>query len=425
MDVKPVYLICVDGNFGTQGHNKAYNMTPLGNGNFKAEWGRVGGNMSSKEYPMSKWDSTIRSKLAKGYVDRSADMQDVIEDSKVEPTNNDDKDEFSVIQNISVRTIIKRLFDYANKVVQASYRVQASVVTQAMIDHAQDKIDLLAQNYTHMSINDFNDNLQELFVIIPRKMRSVKQYLANDKTDFLKIIDREQDTLDSMRGMVYKRVDKSVSTTSNTSDNDTISILDKMGITMEDATDEDVAKIKKAMGDAAGKFYKAWRVTNKATEEAYQEFVTKNNIGNRKLCCHGSRNQNFFNILKTGLKIRPSCAIYTGSLLGDSLYFSNPELWHGVAKSIGYTSLGGYWTGERQSCGFIAFFECALGESHVIYTHDGWHNTTLKKIRSLGENVWSLHLKGSGHSGWNTVINDEITIYDERQVTIRYLVEIR
>ena len=424
MDVKPVYLICVDGNFGTQGHNKAYNMTPLGNGNFKAEWGRVGGNMSSKEYPMSKWDSTIRSKLAKGYVDRSADMQDVIEDRKIEPTKNGDKDEFSVIQNISVRTIIKRLFDYANKVVQASYRVQASVVTQAMIDHAQDKIDLLAQNYTRMSINDFNNNLQELFVIIPRKMRSVKQYLANDKTDFLKIIDREQDTLDSMRGMVYKRVDKSISTATNTSDNNTVSILDKMGITMEDATDEDVAKIKKAMGDAAGKFYKAWKVSNKATEAAYQKFTKENNIGNVKLTCHGSKNCNWLSILKSGLMIRPTGVATTGQMFGLGIYYSNPDKYHGgVAKSIGYTSLNGsYWARGGDTSGFLAFFETALGESYDAYSFDSkYYNFNLQRLKQEKPNAWNLF----AHGNTNMLRNDEIIIYDNRQTTIRYLVEIR
>lgn len=422
MEVKPIYLTMVTEN----NNNKYYNCFPNGDGTFTVKYGRVGGHETTTSYPMSKWNSQINSKLKKGYKDNSAFMTDFIEDSKVEEKDKDEQDEFSVIQNLSVRSIIKRLFDYANKVVQASYKVSASVVTQGMVDKAQEYIDYLAQNYEKMSLKEFNEYLIKIFTVIPRRMSKVNDYLADNNNDFIKLIDREQDTLDAMRGQVYKKVEKPVMEENNNKENVKVtSVLDKMGIIMEDATDEDVAKIKKAMGDASGKFYKAWRVTNKDTEEAYQKFVNENNIGNRKLCCHGSRNQNFFNILKTGLKIRPSCAIYTGSLLGDALYFSNPELWHGVAKSIGYTSLRGYWTGEHQNCGFIAFFECALGESHVINTHDGWHNTNLKKIRSLGKNVWSLHLKGAGHSSYNTVINDEITVYDERQVTIRYLVEIR
>ena len=56
------------------------------------------------------------------------------------------------IKNISVRTIIKRLFDYANKVVQSSYRVSSSVVTQAMLDAAQEQIDYLAKNYNTLTV---------------------------------------------------------------------------------------------------------------------------------------------------------------------------------------------------------------------------------------------------------------------------------
>ncbi len=423
MDVKPVYLICIDGEFGSQGHNKAYNMTPLGNGYFKAEWGRVGGSMASKEYPMSKWDSTIKSKLKKGYVDRSSDMQEFIEDSKVEPeTSKDGQDEFSVIKNNSVRDIIKRLFDYANKVVQASYKVQSSVVTQAMIDHAQETIDLLAKNYDTFDVTMFNHMLQELFVIIPRKMKSVKDYLATDTSDFLKIIDREQDTLDSMRGMVYKKVEKVAKV--DDKKGEVTPVLDKMGITMEDATDEDVAKIKKAMGDAAGKFYKAWRVTNKETEEAYQKFTKENNIGNIKLTCHGSKNCNWASILKSGLLIRPSGVATTGNMWGYGVYFSNPDKYHGgVAKSIGYTSLNGsYWARGGDSSGFIAFFETALGESYDAYSFDSkYYNFNLKKLKELKPSAWNLF----AHGNTSMLRNDEIIIYDHRQTTIRYLVEIR
>ena len=316
--------------------------------------------------------------------------------------------------------------DYSNKVIQSSYRVTSEQVTQAMVDEAQRYIDYLSNNYTQISLSDFNEYLNKIFITIPRKMRSVKDYLAKKNDDFANIIQREQDLLDTMRGQVYKKAPKVEAIEEDTPIAEEVSILDKMGITMEDATDADVEKIKKAMGDASNKFYKAWRVTNKETEENYQKFVKENNIGNVKLTCHGSRNQNWFNILKTGLKIRPAGAILTGALLGYGLYFSNPDKWHGVAKSIGYTSLGGYWTQDYQNCGFVAFFETALGNSLDVYTHDNkYGNFNLEKLKQEKPDAWNLFLHGSGHSGWNTVINDEIVVYDDRQTTIRYLVEIR
>lgn len=419
MDIKPVYLTMVtDAN-----NNKYYNLFPNGDGTFTVKYGRIGGHESTTSYPMSKWNSQINSKLKKGYKDNSDLMQDIIEDSKVEEKDNNGQDEFSVIKNNSVRTIIKRLFDYANKVVQASYRVSSTVVTQAMLDAAQEQIDYLAKNYATLSVKEFNNKLLELFNTIPRKMAYVPDYLTGNKDEFLKVIDREQDTLDSMRGMVYKRVDKSVATQGNAISDDAVSILDKMGITMEDATDEDVARIKKLMGDAAGKFYKAWRVTNKATEEAYQKYIKDNNIGNIKLLCHGSKNPNWLSILRTGLKIRPAGVATTGNMFGFGCYWSNTEKWHGVAKSINYTSLNGsYWARGTDSSGFIAFFDVAIGDSLDVYSFDSkYYNFDLKKLQQTKPNAWSLF----AHGGTNMLQNDEIIVYNDKQCTVRYLVEIR
>jgi hypothetical protein len=64
-----VNLIFVDEN----NHNKYYNMTELGNGKFKAEWGRVGSGGQSMEYWMSVWDNKLHSKLSKGGVDLKND----------------------------------------------------------------------------------------------------------------------------------------------------------------------------------------------------------------------------------------------------------------------------------------------------------------------------------------------------------------
>ena len=424
MEKKPVYLIMVDPDNNGTDSNKFYTMTPLGDGNFKAEWGRVGGHVSSKNYPMSKWDSTINSKKKKGYVERTNYMEEIIEDSKVSDSNTNGEDEFSLIKNVSVRSIIKRLFDFANKTIQSAYRVNASVVTQAMVDSAQGIIDFLSNNYSSMSVEEFNKKLIELFQVIPRKMRKVADHLSTSSNDFESIITREQSLLDTMAGQVY--VSKKSDNSDNLADNNEVaqeSMLDKMGITMEDATEEDIKKIKKAMGDSASKFYKAWRVTNKATEKEYQDFTKENNIGNVRLLCHGSRNANWFNILKMGLKIRPAGAILTGSMFGYGCYWSNPDKYHGgVAKSIRYTSLDGYWSGEYTKVGFIAFFDVALGESYDAYSFDSkYYNFDLKKLKEVKPNAWSLH----AHGNTSMLRNDEIITYTTKQSTIRYLVEIR
>lgn len=414
------YLILVDPNNNGVDSNKFYKMAGNGDNTFTVEYGRVGAAPQTKTYPMSKWNSTLSSKLKKGYVDRSDLMQEVIADSKVEDKSNG-VDEFGLVQNLSVREIIKRLWDYANKTIQSAYSVRAEAVTQAMIDAAQEKIDYIAANYKNWSVEEFNKNLNELFIIVPRKMKRVSDCLVSDSSEYDKKLSEEQSLLDTMAGQVYKPKTKIADTDSEIKASE--SILQKMGITMEEATKEDIAKIKKAMGDSAGKFYKAWRVTNFETEERYQKFTSENNIGNVKLFCHGSRNQNWFNILKMGLKIRPAGVITTGLMFGKGAYFSNSEKYHGgVAKSIGYTSLGGYWTRDYQNCGFIAFFDVAIGDSVDAYSFDSkYYSYNLERLKKDNPKAWSLW----AHGNTSMLRNDEIIVYDDRQMTIRYLVEIR
>ena len=420
MDYTPKYLIFVDPNFGDLGHNKYYKISPNGDDTFTAEYGRVGATPQTKTYPMSKWNSTLSSKLKKGYVDRSDLMQEVIADSKVEDKSNG-VDEFGLVQNLSVREIVKRLWDYANKTIQSAYSVRAEAVTQAMIDAAQEKIDYIAANYKNWSVEEFNKNLNELFIIVPRKMKRVSDCLVSNSSEYDKKLSEEQSLLDTMAGQVYKPKAKIADTDSEIKASE--NILQKMGITMEDVTQDEIARIKKAMGDSANKFYKAWRVTNLETEKNYQKFTSENNIGNVKLLCHGSRNQNWFNILKMGLKIRPAGAIATGSMFGLGIYWSNPEKYKGgVAKSIGYTSLGGYWTRDYQNCGFLAFFDVAIGESVDAYSFDSkYYSYNLDRLKKDNPNAWSLW----AHGNTSMLRNDEIIVYDDRQMTIRYLVEIR
>lgn len=414
------YLILVDPNNNGVDSNKFYKMAGNGDNTFTAEYGRVGATPQTKTYPMSKWNSTLSSKLKKGYVDRSDLMQEVIADSKIEDKSNG-VDEFGLVQNLSVREIVKRLWDYANKTIQSAYSVRAEAVTQAMIDAAQEKIDYIAANYKNWSVEEFNKNLNELFIIVPRKMKRVSDCLVSNSSEYDKKLSEEQSLLDTMAGQVYKPKAKIVDTDSEIKASE--SILQKMGITMEDVTQEDIAKIKKAMGDSAGKFYKAWRVTNLETEKNYQKFTSENNIGNVKLLCHGSRNQNCFNILKMGLKIRPAGAIATGSMFGLGIYWSNPEKYKGgVAKSIGYTSLGGYWTRDYQNCGFLAFFDVAIGDSVDAYSFDSkYYFYNLDRLKKDNPKAWSLW----AHGNTSMLRNDEIIVYDDRQMTIRYLVEIR
>ena len=246
IEIRPTYLIMVT----TANNNKYYNCFPEGD-QFRVEYGRVDATKTTRHYPISKWTSQIQSKLKKGYQDVTDLKKDLVEEiSSANPES-----PYKEIENEAVRMIVDKLQSLARETIQKNYTVKASAVTQDMVDAAQKIIDTLANSDS--TIEDFNKTLLELFTVIPRKMGNVRDYLANDTNDFAKIISKEQDLLDVMRGQIYV---KSEDEPTEIVDKKQQTILEEFDLQMEEATSDDIAMIKTLMNESASKFRKAWRV---------------------------------------------------------------------------------------------------------------------------------------------------------------------
>lgn len=398
--IRPTYLIMVT----AENNNKYYNCFPEGD-NFRVEYGRVNSTKTITNYPMSKWESQISSKIKKGYKDVTDLKTALVEEIKTDGTKYKD------IENESVRRIIEKLRSLARDTVKKNYSVSSASVTEEMVYEAQ----LVINNLISIkSVNKFNDELLKLFEIIPRKMDNVRSYLIKSIDEIDKVISREQDLLDIMRGQI---VTKSTATENKAKeiDNSGITILDEMGITMRECTPEEIKEIKDCMKESSYHFSKAWRVDNISTRKKYEEFIKAYNIKNTKLLFHGSRTENWFSILKTGLKIRPANAVWTGSMFSDGLYFS-PK----CQKSIGYTSLGGsYWAGGKDNVAYMALFDTAYGKPYMVYSFDSkYYSLNYNKLPNGCNCLHASSLKGM-------LRNDEIVYYKEEQATIKYLVEIK
>ena len=398
--IRPTYLIMVT----AENNNKYYNCFPEGD-NFRVEYGRVNSTKTITNYPMSKWESQISSKIKKGYKDVTDLKTALVEEIKTDGTKYKD------IENESVRRIIEKLRGLARDTVKKNYSVSSASVTEEMVYEAQ----LVINNLISIkSVNKFNDELLKLFEIIPRKMDNVRSYLIKSIDEIDKVISREQDLLDIMRGQI---VTKSTATENKDKeiDNSGITILDEMGITMRECTPEEINEIKDCMKESSYHFSRAWRVDNISTRKKYEEFIKAYNIKNTKLLFHGSRTENWFSILKTGLKIRPANAVWTGSMFSDGLYFA-PK----CQKSIGYTSLGGsYWAGGKDNTAYMALFDTAYGKPYNVYNFDSkYYSMSFDKL-PVGCNC--LH----AHAGNGMLRNDEIVYYKTEQMTIKYLIEIK
>ncbi len=403
MEIRPTYLVMTT----AANNNKYYNAFPEGD-QFRVEYGRIDATKTTMYYPISKFESQIKSKIKKGYVDVTDLKKDLVEEiSSANPES-----PYKEIENAAIRAIVDKLQSMARDTIQKNYTVKASAVTQDMVDAAQKVIDELANNSS--TVNEFNDTLLKLFTIIPRKMGNVRDYLANKPEDFAEIITTEQDLLDVMRGQIYVKPEI-VETSNEPKKGHTI--LEELGLEFEEVTNDEIAMIKTLMNESSGKFRKAWRVKNLKTQKRFDKFVEENSIKDTRLLFHGSRSENFWSIIKTGLVLRPTNAVITGKMLGYGIYFA-PK----CQKSIGYTSLSGsYWARGNEHTAYMALFEVAYGIPYDVYNFDSkYYSLNYDKLQQFMPGANCLH----AHADMGMLRNDEIVVYKEEQLTIKYLIEI-
>lgn len=402
-DIKPRYLVMVT---ASANNNKYYKQIPHGD-SWTAEYGRVGSSPQRREYPMSQWESKYKEKIRKGYIDQSDLADDLIQVEEKKKT------QYKPIDNKVVAEIVEKLQSMARKAISENYTISSNKVTQAMIDEAQN---VLTNLIVIPDVEQFNQILLKLFTVIPRKMGNVKDYLANSLNDFSEIIQREQDLLDVMKGQVVQKqiIDGSQDNEMNSVN---LTILEQLGLVFDECNNKDVAIIKDALGSCADKFHNAWRVCNLKTQERYDKFVKENNIKDTRLLFHGSRNENWWSIINTGLVLNPTNAVITGKMFGMGIYYS-PK----ARKSLGYTSLSGsYWAHGNSNSGFMALMNVAYGKPYDVYSFNSrYYSFNYESLQRVCPGANCLH----AHSG-SMLRNDEIIVYKEDQCTIRYLIELK
>jgi len=405
---KSLYLVKVEPNAN---NNKYYKMIAVGD-SFEVQYGRIGNiNYQSKTYPLSKWDSTLRSKLKKGYVDQTRLVAEPVVEKKENPYLNIDIPE--------IEMIVEKLQQMASKAIKDNYTISSSNVTEVMIKEAQVFLnDLNNIDKFNNSLEKFNDILLELFKTIPRKMHKVKNCLAVTTDEFGVIIEREQDLLDVMKGQVSQHVmSKATDKNNETTHTPKETILEALGLEFKLVNDKDIEIIKDSLGNIKDRFHRAWKVVNVKTQKAFDGFVKDNKIKNTKLLWHGSRNENWWSIIGAGLVLRPN-AVITGKMFGYGIYYApNPK------KSLGYTSLqGSYWARGSSSSAFMGLYDVAYGKAYDVHDFNSrYYDLNYEKLQKMSHGSNCLH----AHADKGMLRNDEIIIYKEEQCTIKYLVELK
>ena len=409
--------VSVDNGLTAQS-NKVYIMEDQNNGQIKCEYGRVGKSLVTVFKKSHEWDKVYRSKVnpRKGYTD----VTDMI--AEVTTTSTQTNKKTVDIKDSTVRGVFNDLMAFANKSIQQNYKVSQDAVTQLQVDRAQEILDRAIKLVkVGMNIKPLNNTLIELYTVIPRKMADVRDHLverSDDKADIDWInnfLSKEQDTLDTMAGQVKLLNQQKDSTLDDDTDGDgELSILEQMGLSASVETDqEQLDLIDRLLGSNVGRKRKVLKVVNKKTQKIFDAEVKKSKSRRRRLYWHGSRNENWFNIIQTGLLIRPSGAIHTGSMFGDGIYFADK-----AQKSIGYSSLrGSYWAHGSSTKGYLALFDVHIGNQKHIKSHDSSCYSLSQSVMDRGgyDSVFA-------HGGID-LRNNEYIVYDGKKCTIAYLIE--
>ena len=367
--------VSVDNGLTAQS-NKVYIMEEQSDGQIKCQYGRVGKDLVVIYKKMSDWNKVLRSKTnpRKGYKDVTDLISETVPSTSGSTSTNST---IADIEDVSVKKLFDDLMSFANKSIQTNYKVTQESVTQAQIDAAQDILTNATKKVkVDVNIKDINDLLIELYTIIPRQMNDVRDYLlekVDSKNDVSKINDflsNEQDTLDTMAGQVKLITQQQNVVDIEDKNNDTIkqiTLLEQMGLVVSVETDpEKVTLVQKLMGSTKDRAKTIYKVVNQKTQAIFDKNYSKSRFKDRKLFWHGSRNENWFNIVQSGLLIRPSGAVHTGSMFGDGIYFANK-----AQKSLGYSSVrGSRWVNGSSNKGFLALYDVYHGKQKDITHHN-------------------------------------------------------
>lgn len=400
------YLIYVD-NIGN--HNKFYEITQNDDGSLDCKYGRVGSNGVKVHYDDKMFYDLVQSKIDKGYEDVTA-LHSVKLDKKAEYADLS----YQAIPDEQINSFVEGLIKASNDFMKANYTVTANEITSKMVQEAEADLEELmridSQNNT--STWDFNQKLLTLFQDIPRRMTKVDDFLAKNPADFAKIITREQEMIDNIKGQLVP-IQQQVAKKDGT-------VLDAYGLTVNECTyrqeDEIIAHLGKDYSgkDVERRFIKAYAIENQKTRAAYEEFKQENNLTAKdcRLFYHGSKTENWFSIMKSGLILNPDAKV-TGKMFGKGLYFA-PD----ARKSLNYMdTAGSCWNNGTRQTGFLAVYSVALGKCYK--PTDALHSYFDKSCLPAG----CLSVYADKHR--TGLQNDEYVVYDPAQCTIKYLMEMK
>lgn len=427
-----VYLVCseVDEN-----HNKYWKGILYENGDVYTEWGRVGdAKPGKKTYPGKGkhfLDTKVRQKK-KGKLNKKTGKQVCYTEAKI-VDGTDGATATQVVNRGSAAAVAKRdiktgdakLDALVDRLIRSNihnittnttityssttglFSTPLGIVT---LDAIEDARLILADIKRHYS-NDVRvkDLVADYLRLIPhtvgRRKLSVREIFPNDST----AIQKEENILDSLKSSyeaLQTQTAKDVTKSQPDKVFDVTMGLLKPGDREFDRLVRKLARTNKSMHGYGHKRVKnVYEVQIGHMANGYDA-----RIGNDTEVFHGTSEANLLSILKSGLKVAPpSTAYIAGKMFGNGIYGTET-----ASKAMGYTF--GRWGGSSTDTGWMFICDFAMGKPYYpqSYGLGGGRRT----IPNGYDSCWALPKNTGLH-------NDELIIYRDCQVNIKYLLEIR
>jgi predicted DNA-binding WGR domain protein len=400
--------------------NKFWNGFLYDDGTVKAEWGRVGYSGDSGEWQGGETYLTkkLKEKTKKGYseqktigaVTASAGSGPVVKNSDLHSIA---KAQLMKTSNPTLDRLIKRFVDANVHKITSSTQITYNSTTGLFatplgivtIDGLTEARDILANMAPLIRKESFGSQLDVLLGqylrIIPQnigmKKFNAKSVIPNDEA-----IQKQNDLIDSLESSYQATQSAPAAKPDGTKTAQEQVFKVDMDVLSDDRERKRLEHFfentkKRQHGYDNVRVREIFKVTIADMATHFDK-----NLNPIKEVFHGTSQANCLSILKSGLKVSPpSTAAIAGKMFGNGIYGAINS-----TKSLGYT-YGRWGQGNAGDAGWLFVCDFAMGKIHTTYgscSQQRGHDSVWAKAGQ------SLH-------------NDELIVYTNKQVNIKYLLE--
>lgn len=390
----------------------------------ETEWGRVGVTKDSKLFPgkgKSFFDKKKNEKLKKGYTELRTVASGTTKTQTVSQGNLQDIARKQIqttkpqLQKLIDRLVAANVHQITSNT-QIKYDAGTGLFTTPLgivtLDAIQEARDFLVDIQPFIKKGDHAN--KKLFELTGKYLRLVPQNVGmklDTRTlfpddDSLK---KQSDLLDSLESSY-----KALQSTPAKDDSQGISEEKVFDVSLDVVEDQrEVDRINKFYRSTANGSHASYRlgivkVYKLQLKQMAEGFETGKKAGNIQELWHGTKKANLLSILKSGLRVSPpNTAAIAGKMFGNGIYFSDQS-----TKSLNYAY--GYWDGKYEKDCFMLLSDVAMGKSYTPSAYGDRH--------SLPRPGYDSTFAKGGQSG---VSNNEMIVYRDNQVNIKYLVEFK